>query len=563
MIIKSMMHCNRIKESIPPWVSLLGLAGLLVILSGCEPWDLERLDHPFVITREAQEVTSVSAKLGGELRGLVIGRVSRHGFVWSATDPAPELDAPGVEIADLRGRESNGLFSYDLFPLETQATYYYRAFAVVEGYPPFYGEVMQLQTTPASLAITMVRISRLSEQSTTFTGLLEGLPPAVEVGDHGFIWSSASRLPEVGEWDTLHLGPSRNNGCFTQKVDFEFLEDTTYYVFSFVETAGQSFNSNRLAFTRRGGWRESSAGLEPVSNREGAVAFTLGDQAYFGAGTEEGEPGRRFWSLSSQSGAQPAPEPGLPGEGLAFGVGFALAGKGYVGTGLTTGDRLIKDFWVFDPTQPDPWSALADVFPGEARQGAVAFVIGSRAYVGLGRNESGEALADFWVYESGTGWAPLNADNPGPSARSDAVAFVLEERAYVGVGVSGGFTREKDFYRYDPVSNRWAPIAGFPGDAIDGAVAFTAGGKGYVGLGSSLFGALRDDFWAYRPDLETWEAVDPFPGAPRLHALAFTLDNTGWIGLGSGRFQPPGAEFWQLPGDEVEQLELAEELCPE
>ncbi|MCG8340929.1 MAG: hypothetical protein MI674_06710 [Cytophagales bacterium] len=70
----------------------------------------------------------------------------------------------------------------------------------------------------------------------------------------------------------------------------------------------------------------------------------------------------------------------------------------------------------------------------------------------------------------------LLADFPG-EVRGDAVAFVVVSKGYVGLGVKWERTGNiynmiyrDDFYRYDPSTNSWTKLTGtaaFPGEARD------------------------------------------------------------------------------------------------
>lgn len=72
--------------------------------------------------------------------------------------------------------------------------------------------------------------------------------------------------------------------------------------------------------------------------------------------------------------------------------GFAVNGKGYIGTGddFSSGNNY-ADFWEFDPLT-GTWSQIQD-FPGIARRYMVSFVIGTKAFVGVGTN--GTNFRDF------------------------------------------------------------------------------------------------------------------------------------------------------------------------
>ena len=77
-------------------------------------------------------------------------------------------------------------------------------------------------------------------------------------------------------------------------------------------------------------------------------------------------------------------------------IGFAVNGKGYIvaGDNCSSGDNY-QDVWEFDPNS-DTWTQLED-FTGSARRYPDAFVIGKKAYVGLGT--SGVNYADLWEFD--------------------------------------------------------------------------------------------------------------------------------------------------------------------
>ena len=115
-------------------------------------------------------------------------------------------------------------------------------------------------------------------------------------------------------------------------------------------------------------------------------------------------------------------------------------------------------------------------FGGSARARAVSFVIGNKGYIGTGlTNETVQRVKDFWSYDATTKiWSQV-APFEG-SGRNDAVAFVLAGKAYVGAGfdgvttVDGGY--KKDFYQYDPATNKWTKKADFAGGTRQYATAF-------------------------------------------------------------------------------------------
>jgi len=137
-------------------------------------------------------------------------------------------------------------------------------------------------------------------------------------------------------------------------------------------------------------------------------------------------------------------------------------------------------------------------FPAQGRFGAVAFVIDTVAYAGLGEVGSEQYPKEFYKYETSTDtWTEI-AQFPG-SGREHAVAFTLDGLGYVGLGFSFAgvdFTYHQDFYRYDPLTDTWAPVSDFGGEGRVKAVAFVVDSIAYAGTGSNS-GVMLNDFWKY------------------------------------------------------------------
>ncbi len=177
-------------------------------------------------------------------------------------------------------------------------------------------------------------------------------------------------------------------------------------------------------------------------------------------------------------------------------------------------------------------------FGGSPRQGAVSFVIGEKGYIGTGRSSEVNAYKkDMWSF-TGKTWTQV-AEFPG-TGRSHATSFVINNKAYVGTGydnntlVDNGY--KKDFYEYDPATNKWKAIADFP-SLRRHASAFALGTKGYVGLGSVDNSTLYQDFFSYDPTSNKWEEVATFTGGKRHGANAFVLGGKAYVGFGQNNSQ--------------------------
>ena len=178
--------------------------------------------------------------------------------------------------------------------------------------------------------------------------------------------------------------------------------------------------------------------------------------------------------------------------GLYDAVTFNIEGTEYIGLGWNNmvGNNL--HFSKYSPNSHE-WEILESEFPGKPRFGAVAFVIGEKAYVGLGymlNHEEQEVYDDFFVYDALTHkWEKLPFQFPG-KARRGAVAFSIEGKGYIGTGiVKPGAPGEgdylSDFYEFDP-QRGWKQISNISYPRY-GATAFVADGCGYVCFGK-LYG---------------------------------------------------------------------------
>ena len=191
-------------------------------------------------------------------------------------------------------------------------------------------------------------------------------------------------------------------------------------------------------------------------------------------------------------------------------------------------------------------------FGGIPRYGSVSFVINNKGYIGTGyTRESVPRVKDFWSYDAdGKIWSQV-AEFAG-AARNDATAFVAGGKAYVGTGYDGVLTVDngykKDFWQYDPATNKWKAVADLPGVPRQYASALSIADKGYVGLGYNSSGVYQD-FYEYNPTSDTWTEVATFIGGKRRSATAFTIGTTGYVGFGVNNGAATVRDLYQfIPG---------------
>lgn len=218
-------------------------------------------------------------------------------------------------------------------------------------------------------------------------------------------------------------------------------------------------------------------------------------------------------------------------------IGFVIGEYAYVGLG-SDGDNYLKDLWRYDPSK-NFWQEMSS-FPGTGRISAVAFSVDGKGYVGTGYNENltEEELADFWEYDPSTNSWTEKAAYAGGS-RYSAVGFSLSGKGYIGTGYNGNYL--KDFWSYDPAADTWSQTTSIFGSKRESAISFVLDGKAYVGTGRNN-GSYLYDFWAYDPAADSWEDLtlydeddyfDEYLSAiSRYGAVAFTMDGKGYIAVG-------------------------------
>ena len=212
------------------------------------------------------------------------------------------------------------------------------------------------------------------------------------------------------------------------------------------------------------------------------------------------------------------------GFGRAFTANFVIGNKGYVVGGATSSRVPLKEVYVFDHVggggtdmrgnSLGTWDQLLD-FPGDRRQQAVGFSLNGYGYMGTGWSVDaagdGITLSDFWRFDPNldakvvNAWEPI-ADFPGRS-RQGAIAFVLNENGtdygYVGCGFhiddEGRNIYLNDFWRYDPLNNKWAQVSGYGGNKRNGAASFVIDNKAYICSGENADGTISD-FWMFNPN---------------------------------------------------------------
>lgn len=437
------------------------------------------------------KVSNDSATVWGRLSGLrtLSDGVEAHGFVYSATNPAPELGAADCQFKNLNAAFQDTLFSDTLSGLAFNQRYYFRTYAKVGG-----------------------RVFH-SKKTATF-----------QVKDG---WK---RLPD---FISYQLG---STAVWKEKAYMGFGSRSVASYFS------STLDNTLYQFSQTGGWNTTLPPLEGqfTPKRTEVALFALKDTIYTltGGNLPDGLtcPAaftvldfQKFGVISSswRKGQNP------PILRRIKAVSFVANGKGYVGGGKffvydTTvpnanicayRDSFLSDFWEYTP-ENGRWRQVASLpyRTSNATQDqtggrieAIAFSDGRNGYVGGGVFEN-LYLRDLWRFVP-----PANETDPGrwefvnylPGLpRTDATAFTIGDRAYFGWGLDPFTGYQSDFWELDlknPLN--WKPRTPCPGPRRGNAYGFGLSGLGYVGGGIdrvwdgfNSFNILHFDFWVYTPE---------------------------------------------------------------
>lgn len=268
----------------------------------------------------------------------------------------------------------------------------------------------------------------------------------------------------------------------------------------------------------------------PSQARYGAVALSMGGKGYVIGGYNgttnfgdnwEYDPAANSWTQKASMN-----------QGRRTPYAFSVNGKAYVGMGAhTTNSPTLVDFWEYDPSS-NAWNQKAN-FPSSARYGGAGFSIGQLGYVCCGNlgTSSGPFTNELWEYSPATNAWNQKANFAG-NARYGVTysSFVIGTKAYVGLGGTNS-TQFTDFYCYDPSSNTWSAKANYPGSGKGYATGFGMCYKGYMGAGQGA-GTPYGDFWQYDEASNAWTSVANYGGGSRWIMPSTVISGKAYVGTG-------------------------------
>jgi hypothetical protein len=239
-------------------------------------------------------------------------------------------------------------------------------------------------------------------QKADFGGVARASAVGFSVGTKGYIGTGAAVEYERDFWE---YDPATN--IWTQKADFGGAARASAVGFS-IGTKGYIGTGWDGKLYYKDFWEYDPAtniwtqkadfGLLVAAARKAVVGFAIGTKGYIGTGIAATGYTDDFWEYNP-AGNTWTQMTSFGGTKRGSAVGFSIGTKGYIGTGID-GSGYTKDFWEYDPAggaDLGTWTVKAD-FGGTARKDSVGFLIASKGYIGTGIDGSGYTK-DLWEYD--------------------------------------------------------------------------------------------------------------------------------------------------------------------
>jgi hypothetical protein len=276
--------------------------------------------------------------------------------------------------------------------------------------------------------------------STIFSGYWAGMKIyGANINNNGILTSepdgSTYRFNPVGNvWTKLNIGTPFDMTNHNLMMGQCVLNDTMYLI-------GGHYSYSMKAFDESHGTWRTLATPPQLSG----VAFAINNKIYFGLNWNSAY-NLEFYESDPANGYTWVRKGDFPFLTYQqFSAYFTVGNMGYV----VFADNSV---YQYNPVG-DQWTRVAD-FPGAARLMAFSFVLNGHGYIGGGGNPYAytyELYNDVWSYDPvGNNWT-LATYMPGP--RQSAVAFTIGSKAYVGFGlnyVPDIATSMYDFFEFDP-----------------------------------------------------------------------------------------------------------------
>lgn len=357
---------------------------------------------------------------------------------------------------------------------------------------------------------------------------------------------------------TTWLKCSRANGKGNTKVYVTIQEsnntDSSRKVFIIITPDDKPLQAMKIAVTQSHAAAKNWKQIAPFPGmgRGAATSFTIGDKMYVGLGlgikNNSLQELNDFYEYNATANTW-VQKNDFPGGARQFAGSFIINDQAYVAFGINTTSSsytYYKDIWKYD-APADTWTKVTefDDLPDGQIAGSSIFVLDSKAYIQL--------FDKMYMFDPVL--LTLTERAPYPKPATNAASFVINGKAYVGTGdhQTPPFV-SKDFYEYDPASDKWTQKADLPGKARRNATGLAVNGKGYIIAGEIAEETTPGTFmkngtneaWEYDAATNVWKQLKDYAGAKLYKAAGGVVSGKIIVGTGEAYYHDPQFlnEFW-------------------
>jgi uncharacterized protein (TIGR02145 family) len=193
---------------------------------------------PLISTLSADDITLNSATLRGEISDNGGSEVTARGFYWSQTNEVPN-ETDNVEVVG----SGTGIFTQSITGLESNTTYYFRAFAENKKGTAL-GNVVSFTTSVNMPEVVTLEVFNIETNSATFKGSIS-YESGENITSRGFYWSETDYTPDDND-NTGRSGTGTGTYFYTTT---NLKPNTTYYVAAFAISNQGTTTGNVVEFT--------------------------------------------------------------------------------------------------------------------------------------------------------------------------------------------------------------------------------------------------------------------------------------------------------------------------
>ena len=303
---------------------------------------------------------------------------------------------------------------------------------------------------------SILRVSPIQSDGTlVFQGEIASKGKA-DIIERGFYWSTTSNDPGINDSIIQSTANTDTFKYILQAVSGE----KTYYWRAYARNSFGYAYSEVDSVTTPKIWIPKAV-LTADSRGWGAV-FTLNNKIYMTCGLKSFGSGvfaTDTWeySIAYDSWSRQGDDVSFPGAARRYPVAFTIGNRAFVGTGTQAALQAYKDFYQFD-INSNKWTEIATPDNFAARYEATAFSLNGKGYVISGFSADGSPLNDVWQYDAiNSSWKKMN---DFPINFFGGISISNTTRSFIGFGIPP--ESASTLWEYDSASDSWSEFSTLP-----------------------------------------------------------------------------------------------------